>query len=422
MRSAIITGGVALGVLIVVLLAAWAMARSVGRRLRRLQWLAGEEARLRGSIGAIFASYFGRSQSLLERLLRHIDGLELGEDDPERLASLFQMDHLASRMRRNSDSALVLAGLQTSGGRTEPVTLVDVLRAAVSEIEQYDRVVLDIQQGVWVSGSAAADIAHLLAELLENATTFSPKATRVLVSGHATRGGGSLISISDGGSGLPEERLRQLNERLAHPPLAGPAVVTQMGLFAVAHLAARHGTAVALIPRPGGGTTAEVRLPAALIAQDTRPGGWPRPSGASRWPAAGRGASGRAGELRPSAPGFPAGPELAAGQRITSPQGVPMTLGAPLPSPATSASSQVIVPEPVGAEPGAALPIFESVESDYLRAHGQGRPSSPAGGAPQAGPSVADGDGGPVAEFPVAEVPVAGGPVAEVPVAESVGG
>jgi signal transduction histidine kinase len=387
-QSAVITGGVALAVLIVVLLAAWAMVWSVGRRLRRLEWLAGEEARLRGSIGAIFASYFGRSQALLERLLRHIDGLELGEDDPERLASLFQMDHLATRMRRNSDSALVLAGLQTPGGRSEPVTLVDVLRAAVSEIEQYDRVVLDIQQGVWVSGSAAADTAHLLAELLENATTFSPQATRVVVSGHATRGGGSLISISDGGTGLPEEHLRQLNEKLAHPPLAGPAVVTQMGLVAVAHLAARHGTTVTLTPRPGGGTTAEVRLPAALISQDARPGGWPRQAGAGLRPGTGRGAFGPAAELRPA--WVPAGPELAAGPRITAPDGVPVTLGAPLPYPATSASGQVIMPEPVGTEPGAALPIFESVESDYLQAHGQGRPGAAVADVPVDGAAVAD--------------------------------
>ncbi len=115
MRSAMITGGAALAILILVLLATMIIAGSMARSLRRLERLAGEEARLRGSISVIFASFFGRSHSLLERLLRLIDGLELGEDDPERLASLFQMDHLATRMRRNSDSALVLAGHETPG-------------------------------------------------------------------------------------------------------------------------------------------------------------------------------------------------------------------------------------------------------------------------------------------------------------------
>jgi signal transduction histidine kinase len=366
MRSAMVTGGVALAVLALVLLATMIMARSIVRPLRRLERLAGEEARLRGSITALFASFFGRSDALLERLLRLIDSLELGEDDPERLASLFQMDHLATRMRRNADSALVLAGYETPNRRTEPVTLVDVLRAAVSEIEQYGRVILNVLPSVSVSGNAAADTAHLLAELLENATTFSPPATRVIVSERAV-GGGSLISISDGGMGMPEEHLRQLNWQLAHPPLADGAVVTQMGLFVVAHLAARHGIKVALVPRPGGGTTAEVRLPGALISPDAKPRGGPGQAGGFLRAGAGGGAVAAAGvaDPRPPAPWLPARSDLGPEPERARSDGVPLTLGAPPPYPAPFASGAVTVPEPEGPDPAGALPIFESVEYDY---------------------------------------------------------
>ena len=371
MRSAMITGGAALAVLILVLLATAVLARSMARRLERLDRLAREEARLRGRIGAIFASFFGRSHALLERLLRQIDGLELGEDHPERLASLFRMDHLATRMRRNADSALVLAGQQTPDRRTEPVALTDVLQAAVSEIEQYERIVLDVRQRVSVGGSAAADTAHLVAELLENATTFSPKTIRVIVSGHPARDGGSLITISDGGMGMPEEYLRQLNWQLAHPPLADATVIKQMGLFVVAHLAARHGIQVVLAPRPGGGTTAEVRLPAALLLPDARRGGWPGQAGGFLRAGAGEGAVAAAAAADPprSAPGRPARPGsgvgTGAGTEVAKPDAVPQTLGAPLPSSAPAASFAVSTPEPAGAEPGGSLPVFESVESGY---------------------------------------------------------
>jgi signal transduction histidine kinase len=442
MQSAITAGGAALAVLILVSLATLIIARSMVRPLRRLEAaaldvagvrlpaevraqgvarnsghpppvtpidvlstdeigqvarafdrvhreavrLAGEEARLRGSVSAIFASFFRRSHSLLERLLRLIDSLELGEDDPERLASLFQMDHLATRMRRNSDSALVLAGHKTPPRWTEPVTLVDVLRAAVSEIEQYDRVILDVQPGVSVSGSAAADTAHLLAELLENAATFSPKTTQVTVSGHTARGGGSLISITDHGMGMPEEHLRQLNWQLAHPPLADVAVTRHMGLFAVAHLAARHDIKVALGLPPGGGTTAEVQLPAALISQDPAPGGWPDQAGEALRARAARGPDAVAGvaDPLPSAPRFAAGPESAAGPEIEVPEAAALTLGAPLPSPVPGTSFAVTAPEPAGTELGGALPIFESVESDYFYTRGSGllRPGEQQAGQP----------------------------------------
>ena len=293
MRSAVITAGTALAALVLVLVATMMVARSTVRRLRRLETAAlhaasevteeaaraREEARLRDGASAISGNLLRRSHSLLARLLRVIDNLEFSEEDPEQLAGLFQLDHLASRMWRNSDSALVLAGYQASRPSAGPLSLVDVVRGAVSEIEQYDRIVLDVQQGVSVSGSAATDTVHLVAELLENATVFSPATAQVTVSGHTARGGGSLIKIADSGTGMPEEQLRQLNWQLAHPSLADAAAGQPVGLFAVAHLAARHGVTVTLSMPPGGGTTAEVFLPAALISPGAKPRNWPRQAG-----------------------------------------------------------------------------------------------------------------------------------------------
>jgi signal transduction histidine kinase len=325
------------------------VARAVDRVHQEAVRLAGEEARLReDSVSAIYASFFRRSHALLERLLRMIDSLELGEDDPERLATLFQIDHLATRLRRNSDTAQALAGHEPPHQRTEPVTLVDVLRAAVSEIEQYDRVIPDAQQGVSVSASAAGDIVHLLAELLDNATRFSPKTTQVVISGHTVRGGGSLISIADSGTGMPEEQLRQLNRQLTHPDLADATVSPHLGLLAVAQLAARHGIKVTLERSPDGGTTAEVHLPAPLISPDARSGasGRPGPAGEALGVRFGRGAVAATVNPLLSSPAFPAGRKFAEGPEIATPDAVPLPLGAPVPAPPlTSAGLPQRIPQ-----------------------------------------------------------------------------
>jgi hypothetical protein len=167
-------------------------------------------------------------------------------------------------------------GHETPGSWTEPVPLVDVLRAAASEIEHYEQVALDVQSGVLVSEDAAVDTVHLLAELLENATVFSPEAAQVIVSGYLDPAGGALIGVADAGPGLADDQLHWLNWQLAHPLPAEVRATQQMGLFAVAHLAARHDIRVSLTRAPGGGTTAEVQLPAALIV----PGAGAGPRGA----------------------------------------------------------------------------------------------------------------------------------------------
>ena len=275
MRSAMVTGGAGLGALVLVVLGAVLAVRSMVRRLRRLEAAAldGAGAGPPSGTGAVEAGFLWRSHSLTERLLRLIDRAELNEDDPDRLAGLFEMDHVATRIWRNSDSALVLAGHEPPRP-AEPLALVDVLRAAASEIEEYGRVVLDAQRGVRVRGSAATDTVHLLAELLDNATAFSRKTAQVIVSGHAVCGGGSLVTIADAGTGLSEQELILINGQLASPSPAEGAVPRRTGLAAVALLAARHGIAVTLSAAPGGGTTAEVYLPAALISLDAGPGGW----------------------------------------------------------------------------------------------------------------------------------------------------
>jgi signal transduction histidine kinase len=231
--------------------------------------LAGNEAVLRASLNAMFVSLSRRSQSLIERLSRMIDALELNEDDPERLSNLFSMDHLVTRMRRNSENLLVLAGHEGARKRTEPVLLSDVVRAASSEIEQYGRVVLSVQSGIEVSGAAATDVVHLLAEIIENATLFSPRSTEVHVTGQEVVTGGVLIEVTDSGVGITEGRLEQLNWRLENPPVVDVSVSRHMGLFAVSHLAARHGVRVRLRPSTPRGLTAMVWLPESVAAATT---------------------------------------------------------------------------------------------------------------------------------------------------------
>jgi signal transduction histidine kinase len=245
------------------------VARAFDQVHREAVRLAANEAALRGNINSMFVNLSRRSQSLVERQIRLIDGLEQGEQDPERLANLFQMDHLATRMRRNSENLLVLAGHEVSRRWTQSVALVDVLRAAVSEIEQYERVTLNVQPGLSVRGQAVNDVVHLLSELVENATSFSAADTPVSVSAHLLNSGGVLIDITDQGVGMGSEEMAHANWRLDNPPVVDVAVSRRMGLFVVARLAARHGIRVRLRSAAMGGLTALVWLPDEVISQET---------------------------------------------------------------------------------------------------------------------------------------------------------
>jgi signal transduction histidine kinase len=236
--------------------------------------LAGNEAMLRSSFNAMFVNLSRRSQSLIERLARMIDSLEQNEADPDRLSNLFSMDHLVTRMRRNSENLLLLAGHETARKWSAPVPLADVARAATSEIEQYSRVAMKIQPGISVTGPAVSDVVHLLAEIIENATIFSSRDTPVHISGQEIPSGGVLIEVSDSGVGVPEARLTEMNLRLDNPPVIDVSVSRHMGLFAVARLAERHGVRVRLRARSSRGLIALVWLPDNVIERGTAQSGW----------------------------------------------------------------------------------------------------------------------------------------------------
>jgi CHASE3 domain sensor protein len=248
------------------------VARAFDQVHREALRLAANEAALRGNVNAMFVNLSRRSQSLVERQIRLIDDLEQGEQDPERLSSLFQMDHLATRMRRNSENLLVLAGHDESRRWNQPVALVDVLRAALSEIEQYERVTLNVQPGIAIRGQAVSDVVHLTAELVENATSFSAADTPVTIAGHLLSSGGVLLEITDQGVGMGAEEMAHANWRLDNPPVVDVAVSRRMGLFVVARLAARHGIRVRLRPAASGGLIALVWLPDETIMHETPDG------------------------------------------------------------------------------------------------------------------------------------------------------
>ena len=247
------------------------VARAFDQVHREAVRLAADEAMLRGNLNAMFINLSRRSQSLIERQLSLIDSLEQSEQDPGRLSSLFRLDHLATRMRRNSENLLVLAGHEVTRRWSQPVPLVDVLRAAISEIEQYERVVLNVQPGIVVVGQAVNDVVHLIAEMVENATTFSPEDTQVYISGQPLSSGGVLLDITDTGVGISDQEMSHANWRLDNPPVVDVAVSRRMGLFVVGRLAARHGVRVRLRHAQVGGLTALIWLPDTVAAPEVAP-------------------------------------------------------------------------------------------------------------------------------------------------------
>ncbi|ORT61367.1 nitrate- and nitrite sensing domain-containing protein [Streptomyces sp. CB03238] len=227
---------------------------------------------LRGSVHHTFVNLSLRTLGLVERQLAVIEQLEEREQDPERLATLFKLDHMATVMRRHSENLLVLAGHEHNHAHQGPVPLVDVLRAAVSEIERYERVTIQsLPPHAYVAGFAADDLSHLLAELLENATSFSPPDAKVQFSGWLLESGEVMLSVEDEGIGMTEGRLAELNARLADPETESPSDADRdgegLGIRVTALLAARHGVRVQLREQKQGGVTAVVVLPSALLPE-----------------------------------------------------------------------------------------------------------------------------------------------------------
>ncbi|MGW5763112.1 nitrate- and nitrite sensing domain-containing protein [Streptomyces tendae] len=227
---------------------------------------------VRKSIGSTFVNLALRTLGLVERQLAVIEGLEEREQDPDRLATLFKLDHFATVMRRHSENLLVLAGTEHVQHSASPVPLVDVVRAAVSEIERYERVrIAALPPHAHVAGFAADDLSHLLAELMENATSFSPPDLPVEVSGWLLENGEVMLSVQDEGIGMATERLQRLNARLTDFDPDAPFDQEGedglgLGLYVVARLAHRHGARVRLREQKQGGVAAVVVLPSPLLA------------------------------------------------------------------------------------------------------------------------------------------------------------
>jgi signal transduction histidine kinase len=226
-----------------------------------------EESRLRQGLNDVFRSLARRSQSLLHRQLTLLDQMERRATDPEALDDLFRLDHLTTRMRRHAEGLVILAGAPPGRSWSSPVRMVDVMRGAIAEVEDYARVSVATRSQAALAGSAVADVIHLLAELIENATTLSPPYTSVRVAGD-TVANGFAIEVEDRGLGMSPQRLAELNERLASPPEFNPSDSEQLGLFVVSQLAKRHGIRVTLKASPYGGTAAIVLIPGHLVVTE----------------------------------------------------------------------------------------------------------------------------------------------------------
>ncbi|MEH0929517.1 sensor histidine kinase [Micromonospora sp. CPCC 205558] len=284
---------------------------------------AAEQAALRASVATMFVNLARRSQILVDRLIGHLDRLERGEEDPDRLAELFQLDHLATRMRRNDENLLVLAGADSTRVQREPAALIDVLRAAQSEVEHYTRIEFGvIDRDIEVAAHAVNDLVHLVAELFDNATAFSPPDSQVMVEARRV-GDRSSLYVEDRGIGISAEQLHDLNERLATPPQVDVAVSRMMGLVVVARLASRHGVRVELRPGNDRGTVADVTLPTSVLVPRALSGRVQQPPAL---PAAGAPQFGGPQSGGP-APVFGALPALGNGPRPSESSGNQVTLG-----------------------------------------------------------------------------------------------
>ncbi|MFD9998606.1 sensor histidine kinase [[Kitasatospora] papulosa] len=228
-----------------------------------------ERAELADGISGVFVNLARRSQTLVHRQLVLLDAMERRADDPEELGDLFRLDHLTTRMRRHAESLIILSGAAPGRAWRMPVSLTDVVRAAVSEIEDYARVDVPALPDAAVQGAAVADLTHLLAELVENAAQFSPPHTRVRITGEPV-GNGYALEIEDRGLGMGREALDEANRRIEQSEALDLFDSDRLGLFVVSRLSARHSVKVQLRTSAYGGTTAVVLLPTALL-----PGGLP---------------------------------------------------------------------------------------------------------------------------------------------------
>lgn len=389
------------------------IARAFDELRRELLRLAVGEASQHGKLNTTFTDLSHRGQSLMERQLRLLQHLEQGEPDAERLATLFRVKRIGTRMHRYSENLLILVGHEPSGGWHQPVALAHVIRASVSELEEFQRVSTAAQPDVAIVGPAVNDVVHLLIELTENATSFSAADMQVDISGRALTSGGVLLEITDRGVGMTPKELAHANWALENPPTADTNIPKWIGLLVVARLAARHGIGVRLQPADFGGLTALVWLPDEILTEQgamvaTRLGGSagagsrrglheavsdPGYATAQREAAATRFAP-QPADIRDTAPSWRAVPDTGlpssepwspAAARPARRAGSHASIGspaaelpevAPLSQGTSSVADAVIVP-PAG-DRGAEqrLPVFNSVESAWF-SQGRSAPGSP---------------------------------------------
>jgi K+-sensing histidine kinase KdpD len=231
--------------------------------------LAGREAALRRSVGEMFLNLARRSQSLVERQLELIVDLGRRESSPEALMELSELDQLAARMRRNAENLIVLSGSESARRWRAPVEVAELVAAAVDEVREHRRVQVTALHERLIAGHAAAGVVRLVAELLENAVSFSAPETRVLVAGQALPAG-YVLEIEDQGIGMSDEQLAEINRRLHEPPQVDLANAKVLGFFVIGQIAARHGIKVQLRRAGLGGVAALVLLPAALVIESER--------------------------------------------------------------------------------------------------------------------------------------------------------
>ncbi|MER7171481.1 sensor histidine kinase, partial [Streptomyces mesophilus] len=299
------------------------VSESLGTVHRAALSAAIERAELASGISGVFVNLARRSQVLVHRQLNLLDSMERRAEDPNELSDLFRLDHLTTRMRRHAESLIILSGAAPGRAWRMPVSLTNVVRAAVSEVEDYARVEVRQLPESAVVGAAVADLTHLLAELVENAASFSPPHTKVRVNGEPV-GNGYALEVEDRGLGMGKERLAEANRRIEQSEALDLFDSDRLGLFVVSRLAARHGIKVHLRTSPYGGTTAVILLPTALL-QDSLPKGGKRPAPEEIEPAAEHARVPGAGPLREVGTAGPVPgprPALAAMPEAPAPRGV----------------------------------------------------------------------------------------------------
>jgi signal transduction histidine kinase len=320
------------------------------------------EARLRQGISRVFLNLAWRSQSLLQRQLTMLHAMERKATDPDALEDLFALDHLTTRMRRHAEGLVILSGSAPARGWRDPVSIRDVMRDAIAEVENHNRVMVVAAASVALKGGVVADVTHLLAELIENAAVFSPPDTHVNLRGEPAAEGYAL-EVEDRGIGMGADELAEANDRLAHPPEFDLADSDRLGLFIVGKLAARRGITVTLRPSPYGGTQAIVLLPSDLVVRDeaARPGTIEPGPAVVTMPR-----DVRLGEVRTARPVEvrPPEPRPALPQRIRQVNLVPQLRHEPAPAPRN----------PTTREPEEARSMITSLQTGWQRGRQEGEP------------------------------------------------